>query len=165
MTTASHLDGLDNLDRQILVALDRNPDATISELAAVVGVARNTAHARLRGITQRGVLGEPSRRIRPETLGFRLTAFVSLEASQSQATRIQEDLVAMAEIVEVHATTGDADYLVKVVGRDTDDLRRITRRLLEIPGVVRSSTVISLDEVMPHRLSGLLAAAETGGLR
>ena len=60
------------------------------------------------------------------------------------------------EVIEMHATTGDADYLVKVVARDTGHLHRITNRILAIEGVVRSNTVVSLSQVMGNRTRPLL---------
>lgn len=60
------------------------------------------------------------------------------------------------EIVEMHATTGDADLLAKVAAKDPVDLHRVTNRMLAVDGVVRTSTAMSLVEVMPARTLPLL---------
>ncbi|BDZ65385.1 AsnC family transcriptional regulator [Agromyces mangrovi Wang et al. 2018] len=156
------MDEIDPLDARILLALDDEPDATILTLSRRLGIARNTAHARLRRLADRGVLGATSRRIDPAALGLKLTAFISLEARQADAPATESALVQIPEVVEVHSTTGDADYLLKVVARDTSDLRRITADILAIDGVERSGTVISLDEVMGPRVSALLERVAAG---
>ena len=52
-----------------------------------------------------------------------------------------------------------ADLLAKVAARDPADLHRITNAMLAIDGVVRTSTAMSLVEVMPTRTLPLLQAA------
>ncbi|MBK3577237.1 winged helix-turn-helix transcriptional regulator [Streptomyces sp. MBT65] len=56
--------------------------ATILALAQMLGVARNTVHARLRRMAADGVLKPVSRRVDPATLGYGLVAFMSLAVSQ-----------------------------------------------------------------------------------
>jgi DNA-binding Lrp family transcriptional regulator len=100
--------------------------------------------------------------VEPTALGYQMVAFVSLEISQSMQPSTTAALRALPETIEVHATTGDADLLVKVVARDTQDMHRITNEILAIGSVVRSSTVISLHEAMPPRMRALLEAAAEG---
>ena len=85
-------------------------------------------------------------------------AFISLSISQTSAAGVRTALLRMPEVVEVHDVTGDADLLVKVVARDTHDLQRLTAALLAVAGVRRSSTAVSLGEVIPYRLQALLEA-------
>lgn len=98
-----------------------------------------------------------------------MVGFVSLAISQEQGVGAAAALSGIPEVVEVHATTGDADFLVKVVAADTEDLYRITTRILAISGVVRSNTVVSLSGVMGNRtrplLERLAAGAESDGAR
>ncbi len=64
----------------------------------------------------------------------------------------------------MHSTTGEADLLLKVVARDTADLHRLSGELLDLPGVVRTSTVVSLREELPPRTRALIErAAQQGG--
>jgi len=147
---------VDRLDARILLALDDDPDATSLALARQLGVARNTLHARLQRLRSSGALREHSRRVDPAHLGRPLVAFVSVELSQASVERATGALCEVPEVVEVHATTGEADLLLKVVARDTADLHRLTGVLIAVPGVVRMSTVVSLHEQMPLRLRALL---------
>ena len=150
---------LDPLDARIMLALDEDPEATTLALARTLGVARNTVHARLQRITRAGLLKAPSRRLEPLALGYDLVAFVEMSISQVAADVAIADLLAIPEIVEIHSTTGDADLLAKVVARDTTDLYRVTNAILGTRGVLRTSTAISLLEVLPLRLTKLLEQA------
>jgi DNA-binding Lrp family transcriptional regulator len=153
---------VDSLDAQILLALDDDPDATALALAARLGIARNTLGARLQRMQQAGVLREFTRRVDPALLGHGLTAFVSIALSQASSAGAIQTLHGIPEVIEMHSTTGEADLLVKVVARDTADLHRITGRILDAPGVVRTSTAISLYEEMPLRIRALIEEAARG---
>ncbi|WP_432560814.1 Lrp/AsnC family transcriptional regulator [Kineococcus sp. SYSU DK003] len=147
---------LDALDARIVLALDADPDATVLSLARELGVARNTVHARLQRMEAGGALGEFSRRLDPAALGHPMVAFLSVALSQASGPQAIAALREVPEVVEMHATTGEADLLLKVVARDTADLHRTTTSLLRVPGVVRTSTSISLATELPPRYQGLL---------
>lgn len=153
---------IDALDARLLLALDADPTATVVALAQRLGVARNTVQSRLRRLEASGALAEVTRRVSPEALGFRLTAFLSVSIRQGQHDEAMVNLRAIPQIIEIHMTTGDADLRVRVVARDTEDLYHVTNRIVEAPGVLRTSTSISLQEIMPLRLSGLLEEAARG---
>lgn len=150
---------MDSLDARILLALDEDPDATALALAQRLGIARNTLGARLQRMRQTGALREFTRRVDPVHLGRALVAFVSIALSQASSARATATLRAIPEVIEMHRTTGEADLLVKVVARDTADLHRITEAMLASPGVMRTSTVISLLEEMPLRIRALIEEA------
>ena len=153
---------IDPLDARILLALDDDPEATTLALARRLGIARNTVHARLRRVSAHA-LRSFSQRIDPGALGYPLVAFVSVSISQSEGAAAAQVLMALPEVVEMHATTGDADLLAKVVARDTAHLHEVTTSMLTVPGVQRSSTAISLAEHLPTRLRPLLVRAAQGG--
>jgi len=150
---------IDALDAEILLTLDKDPQATVLSLSRTLGVARNTVHARLRRLANDGSLAPFSQRVRTEALGLPLIAFISISISQSSSDIAVAALQTIPEIIEMHATTGDADLLAKVAARDPADLHRITNAMLAIDGVVRTSTAMSLVEVMPTRTVPLLQAA------
>ena len=149
---------LDALDAEILLTLDADPQATVLSLSRTLGVARNTGHARLRRLVNDGSLAPFSQRVRTAALGLPLTAFISISISQSSSDEATAALRTIPEIIEMHATTGDADLLAKVAAKDPADLHRVTNAMLAIAGVVRTSTAMSLVEVMPPRTVPLLQA-------
>jgi DNA-binding Lrp family transcriptional regulator len=150
--------GIDALDARIILALDDDPDATILSLSRVLGIARNTVHARLRRLAEDGALKPFSQRVDLGALGYELVAFMSLSVSQTDPG-IVAGLLGLPEVISAHFTTGNADVLVQVVAKNTGDLHRITRSILAIDGVVRTSTAISLEEAIPYRPRALLGAA------
>ncbi len=147
---------LDATDARILLALDDEPEATTLSLSRTLGIARNTVHARLRKLSERKLLGSPSQRVNPASLGYALTAFLRLSITQSSADATIAALTAIPEIVEILAITGEGDLQARVVARDPAHLYRLTTGILEIEGVTRSSTALAMAEIVPSRMRPLL---------
>ncbi|WP_324278499.1 Lrp/AsnC family transcriptional regulator [Blastococcus brunescens] len=80
------------------------------------------------------MLAPLDRRVRPEALGYRLSAYVTVQVVQRSLADVSAALEHIPEVVEVTGLSGVADLLVEVVARDADDLWRITEQVLAIPG-------------------------------
>jgi DNA-binding Lrp family transcriptional regulator len=153
---------LDDTDVRLLQALDEDPRASVSALSQRLGLARNTVQARLARLEAGDALLPFSTRVRPESLGHRLEAYMTLQVAQRGLTDVGAALAAVPEVVEVTALSGAADLLVRVVAVDADDLWRISEQVLALPGVERTDTALALRRLVDHRVAPLLRRA-TGG--
>ncbi|GAA1849274.1 Lrp/AsnC family transcriptional regulator [Pseudonocardia ailaonensis] len=145
---------IDALDARLLRALTAHPRATALALAEQVGASRNTVQARLGRLEE--ALGSFERRIDPASLGYPLSAYVTVTVVQRLLTPVSEALAAVPEVLEVLGMTGDEDLLVRLAARDADDLYRIAGRLLAIEGVERTSTSMVMRTLVEHRVTPLL---------
>ena len=62
-------------------------------------------------------------------------------------------------MLEAHTITGSGDMLCRVVARDNADLQRVIDAIVDVPGVVRTSTVIALAAPVSYRVLPLVRAA------
>ena len=152
-------DRLDATDARLLLALSAEPRATVLSLAHQLGLARNTVQARLARLESGGALDPFERRVRPESLGYRLGAYVTVQVVQRSLAEVSDALAQIPEVVEVTGLSGVADLLVHVVARDADDLWRVSEHLLAIPGVQRIDTALALRRFVDHRVAPLLERA------
>jgi DNA-binding Lrp family transcriptional regulator len=152
----SNVPDVDPTDARLLLALAEDPRPSVMALSQRLGLARNTVQARLSRLESNGVLAPLDRRIRPEALGYRLGAYVTVQVVQRSLAEVSDALAGIPEVVEVTALSGAADLLVQVVARDADDLWRITEHVLTIPGVQRTDTALALRRFVDHRLTPLL---------
>jgi DNA-binding Lrp family transcriptional regulator len=150
---------VDATDARLLLALAEDPRASVMALSQRLGLARNTVQARLSRLDSNDVLAPLDRRIRPEALGYRLGAYVTVTVVQRSLAEVSDALADIPEVIEVTGLSGVADLLVEVVARDADDLWRITEQLLAIQGVQRIDTAISMRRFVEHRLGPLLERA------
>jgi DNA-binding Lrp family transcriptional regulator len=135
---------LDATDQRLISALALYPRAGTVVLAREARVARNTAQARLERLLAAGVITGFGPEIDLRRLGYGVSAFVSIEIAQGKGADVDAALRAIPEIVEAYMTTGSADLLCRVVARDNDHLGRLIARVLNIPGVNRTTTSLIL---------------------
>lgn len=147
---------LDRLDAELIELLGRNARMGIAELASALGVARNTIQSRLRRLEETGLL----RGFRPDldlaAAGVTVQAFIALELEQGRLQKVVESLTAIAEVLEMHATTGREDILVRVATETQADLQELIEKIVGIPGVSHSNTTLALTTPLPYRLQPLL---------
>jgi len=151
---------VDDIDRQILHALIKDPRATVVGLAHTTGLARNTIHSRLARLEADGVLQSFERRIDPVALGYPLTAFIMVTVTQRKLDKIGNALESVPEVIEVHGLSGVTDLLVHIVARNAEDLYRVAGQILDIDGVEKTTTGLVMRRLVDYRLSPLLASAE-----
>lgn len=151
--------GLDPIDARILLELCAHPRATTSAVADQVGVARNTAHARLARLEDSGALGPFERRIDLGAVGYPLTAFVTALVTQRMLDEVSRDLALIPEVIQVFGLSGDVDLLIHVVARSAEDLYRVAGQVLAINGVERTSTGLVMRDLVGYRVRPLLERA------
>ena len=155
----SNMHEVDATDARLLLALAEDPRASVMALSQRLGLARNTVQARLSRLESNDVLAPLDRRIRPEALGYRLGAYVTVTVVQRGLAEVSHALADIPEVIEVTGLSGVADLLVEVVAKDADDLWRITEQLLAIQGVQRIDTALMMRRFIEHRLRPLLERA------
>ena len=156
---------VDATDARLLLALAEDPRASVMALSQRLGLARNTVQARLTRLESSGALAPLDRRVRPEALGYRLGAYVTVQVAQRSLADVSAGLAQIPEVLEVTGLSGVADLLVQVAAKDADDLWRLTEQVLAIPGVQRLDTALAMRRFVDHRLTPLLerAAGEAPG--
>jgi DNA-binding Lrp family transcriptional regulator len=155
----SNVPEVDATDARLLLALGEDPRASVMALSHRLGLARNTVQARLARLETNGVLAPLDRRVRPEALGYRLSAYVTVQVVQRGLADVSAALAQIPEVLEVTGLSGAADLLVQVAAKDTDDLWRLTEQVLAIPGVQRIDTALAMRRFVDHRLAPLLERA------
>lgn len=113
-------------------------------MAREIGVARNTVQAHLDRLLAAGVITGFGPEIDLRRLGYAVSAFVSLQIAQGRGPAVDEHLVAIPEVVEAYMTTGSDDLLCRVVARDNDHLGQVINRILDVPGITRTTTTLIL---------------------
>ncbi len=152
----SHVDAT---DAAILDLFAREPRIGVLEASRRLRIARGTVQARLDKLVARGVVTGWGPDIDPVALGYPVTAFVTLEITQSGHDALGGRLAEIPEVLEVHTITGSGDLLCRVVARSNTDLQRVIDQVVGTDGVVRSSTVIALATQVRHRVLPLLRSA------
>ncbi len=149
---------IDQLDARLIALLAAEPRLGVLECSRRLGVARGTVQARLDRLASRGVVTGFGPDVSTAALGYDVTAFVTLQIRQvSGYDPVADQLAAIPEILEVHTITGGDDMHCRVVARSNADLQRVIDLIVDVRGVVRTSSVIALDTPVPYRVLPLVA--------
>ena len=142
---------LDEIDRRILVELQRDGRLTNQDLAGRIGVSASPCWRRVRALEEAGVIKGYAALVDPAALGLNVSVFtqVSLERQEKKALQVFEAAVGeWPEIMECYLMTGDADYLLRVVVPDLAAYERfLMARLTRIRGIASIKSSFALRSV------------------
>lgn len=136
----------------------RSPHASVTELAATVGIARGTVYSRVDRLRDEGVVTGFGPDVDAGRAGFGVLAFTTLEIAQGSHGVTTNALAAVPEIAEIHTVTGDGDLLCRIVARSNDHLHDVLQRIAAIETVGRSQTQLALST--PHHKANVDVVVE-----
>lgn len=145
---------IDNLDRKILDIITKNARVPYLEVARECNVSGAAIHQRVQRLIKIGVIKGSEFKVEPALVGFKTCAYVGVYLDHPGHYRdIINKFREIPEIIECHYTTGNYSLFLKVYTRDNEHLRDIlTNEIQNIPGVVRTETLISLEESINRQI-------------
>lgn len=150
MTKHLRADEVDDIDRRILDALAEDGRMTNAELAARVGIAPSTAHGRMRGLVERGVITGFVTSVDAAKLGHGFQALIGVTlrpgARQESIVDFAEQTRTFPEVVQMFFLGGVDDFIVHVAVEDSSALRRfVVENISGHPRVASTRTNIIFD--------------------
>lgn len=150
---------LDEKDRILLGHLQDNARITSAELGKLVNLSPSGVQKRLRKLEEHEVVKQYATLLNRRALGYDLLVFVQVTLQGHTSASVAEfdaDIQEMDEVLECHRLTGTADYLLKVVVSDHEELDHfLMERLLAIPSVERVNSNLVLKAIKETTNLGL----------
>lgn len=148
---------LDEIDRQVVMALARDARQSASALGKRFGLSQPATWRRIKRLEDAGVLGERQLRLNAEKLGFGVTVFLGIKLATKGRVSLEDferAVSAIPEVQTVEHVLGLYDYRLRVVARDLPDFERVLRRrVMTLPGAGEVEANVLLSE---ERLPGPL---------
>ena len=142
---------LDEIDKRILRALQRDGRMPNNELAREVGLSPSPCLRRVRLLEEAGVIARYVALLDPAKVGRGLTFFVRVWLSTQDEDTIEHfaaEVRRLPEVLECHLMLGDCDALVRVVAADIAAYRRFqSEHLSRIRGVRNVKTDVPSQTV------------------
>ena len=142
------MDPLDPFSLRILAELQRDARQTIQKIADKVGLTSTPCWRRVKDMEDAGVIRSYAALVDREKLGLQVCVLADVHLTrhaEDTVSRFEQAVAACPQIIECYSTTGEADYVWKVV---TPDIRAYDQFLHEVafnlPGVshIRSRMVL-----------------------
>lgn len=142
---------LDEIDRRILRAIQRNGRMSNAELSEGVHLSPSACHRRVQRLEKEGYVLDYVALLDARKLGVPTTVFVEITL-RGQADDIldafEKSVARIPDVLECHLMAGTADYMLKVVAENTEDFARIHRQYLaRLPGVQGMQSSFALRTV------------------
>lgn len=142
---------LDEIDRRIVRALQRDAAQSHAALAEHVGASPASVWRRVRNLERTGVLGATVRLADPARLGRSVNVLCQVRMHrQTMDARAEFEtfIGAREEIVECYAMSGEWDYLLRIAVKDVADYDRFIRQgVLAHPSVANAASNFALRQV------------------
>jgi DNA-binding Lrp family transcriptional regulator len=142
------MEPLDRPDLILLSELQRDSRQTVQQLAAAAGLSGTPAWKRIKEMEATGVIRGYTALVDREMVGLQLCVLAEINLTrhnEDDVRRFEREVAACPPIVSCYATTGQADYVIKVLVPDIKAYESFLHEtMFKLPGVthVRSSVVL-----------------------
>lgn len=141
---------MDDIDRRILAALERDARATFAEIAERVGLAPSSVHERVRKLERSGAIRGYRALVDHEAAGLPITAFVSLALRPASPADVPEQVAGFPLVESCYSVAGDNSYVLVVRAPNTRALEGLLDDLRAKLEVMTRSTIV-LSTPFEHR--------------
>jgi len=142
---------LGNKDRRILAELQRDSRLTNQELADKVGMSTSATWRRVKNLEEEGIIERYAAIVNPKKSGFGLASMVHVSLARHEQSHVEHfvrEVLRHPEVLECFATSGEADFHLRVVVEDIDAYNAfLDNFIFRLPGVAQVRSNIVLKEI------------------
>ena len=142
---------LDSIDLRILRELQSDCNISNVDLARKVHLSPSPCLARVKALEANGLIRRYVALLDPKPFGLQLNVFISISLKQQNREALEAfeaHIATRDEVMECYLTTGDADYLLRVLVSYITALERfILEQLSPIPQVEKIRSSFTLKQV------------------
>mgnify|MGYP002137485505 FL=1 len=142
---------MDQIDKRILQALQRNGRLQNVELAQIVGLSPSPCLRRVKQLEDDGIIEKYVALLNPQKVNLGLTVFARIWLKGQDAKTVNafvEAIQSMDEVVECQLMAGDCDFFLRIMVADLDAYRKFQiQRLNKIASIQNVKTEIPLQKI------------------
>lgn len=143
------------MDQKILSALQRDSRISMAKLSEQIGLSLSACHRRVKLLEVNGFISGYTVRLNRTALNLEIQVFIEVKLTSQRKddiTAFENAIERMPEVLECHLISGEFDYLIRVITKNTAAYENLYRnRLSQIPSVSQMKTLLSLSTVKEFR--------------
>jgi len=144
---------MDPLSKVILNALADHANASYKEIAEKIGVAIGTVHGRVKKMYKMGIIRNARLVVDFSKLGYDLLLFIRLQLTEdADMETLKQKLAETPRILEAYYLASPFQVLLKVVAKNTEDLRRLLEQLTSMREIANLELSLVLDTYVERGL-------------
>ena len=134
------LDGLDELDQQIVKLLIRNARMSYSEIGQKIGISRVAVRSRVQALEQAGIIEEYTTVINPQKISGAISCYFEIETVPDTLPEVAALLEQNDTVTQIYRVTGKSKLHVHAVASSRDEMEELMYGTMDkLPGVVECS--------------------------
>ena len=138
---------IDEVDKQILHFLIENTRTPFTEIAKKMNVSAGTIHVRVKKMEEAGSIRGTTLIVDYSRMGYDFIAYVGILLTKSNKTSIvMEKLRKIPNVTVASVISGKYNIFCKIIAKDTSDAKDVIYKIDEIEDVLRTESMISLEE-------------------
>ena len=142
------LDGLDELDQNILKLLIKNARMSYSDIGQQVGISRVAVKMRIQALEQRGVIEEYTTVINPQKISGAVSCYFEIETVPDTLPEVAALLEQNDTVTQIYRVTGKNKLHVHAVASSNEEMEDLIQNTIDkLPGVISSSCNIILSRI------------------
>lgn len=145
------MERLTEQDRRLLGALQENCRMSNHELAERAGMSTSACWRRVRALEEAGVIRQYAALLEPGAAGLAFHAVVHVTLTRHDHSHVDTFIAEVRrrrEVLDCFATTGEADYHLRVVCRDLAAYNQFLEGFLfRLPGIANVRTNLVLKDI------------------
>jgi DNA-binding Lrp family transcriptional regulator len=142
MSNPANRTSLDALDRQLIALLREDARQPITSLAQALGLSRASVYARLQRLERDGVIAGYTVRLGGDYDQRLIRAQIMLKVAPRLTQALEQKLMAMSELIAIHAISGEYDMIALVEAEGVAALNGVVDRIGLLDGVEKTTTSI-----------------------
>ena len=153
---------IDQIDGKILDLLQQNSRISNQEIANQVGASVSSVWRRINALEEAKVITGYGLTVSPEKMGYNETILLQVSLEQHNDDFLKEFTAlvnTIPEILECYATTGEYDYVMKVLATDMRSYHRFLRdSLMSMPFISKTFSQVIMDKIKFQKVIPTTAA-------
>ena len=140
---------MDATDKKILKRLQENARVTVSVLSQEISLSMPAISERLKKLENNGVVQQYTAILDPTLVDKHLMAFLYISFDDpSHGDKFAEYISKEADVKECFYITGDYDYALKIITKNTKTLEKLMTKIKNQEGIARTETIVALSTVI-----------------
>ncbi len=142
---------LDQTDRKILEILQTDATLSASDIADRVGLSQSPCWRRINRLEKRGIIRRRVALLDQRALGLNVVVFAHIKLSahgRKSLPEFENAIRNFPEVLDCFTTTGEVDYILKVVTRNIESYEQFFRNSLsQLPSVQEVNSTVALSNI------------------
>ena len=142
------LDGLDELDQEIVKLLIQNARMSYSDIGEKIGISRVAVRSRVQALEQNGIIEEYTTIINPQKISGAISCYFEIETTPDTLMDTAGLLEQSATITQIYRVTGKSRLHVHAVASSNEEMEKLMYETIDkLPGVLEYSCNIIFSRI------------------